>query len=1006
MKNLKRILTLILALALVLTLFACGGDGECKKHEDKDEDGLCDKCDECLEHEDDDEDGLCDYCDECLEHVDDDEDGLCDYCDEEMEEGKPSGEGIALIADDEILFGLVLGSDVGSAKMVIDEYVDILEELGYELSVVDDKEGNEEADVEILIGTVTSRGEDYEYDRYSLGSEGYAITAIDETKIVVTGGSETSLGDAITKFFEDVLGIDDKADEIYETVFTEESEEIEIQDNYRITGITIDGNDLKGYELVRDKSVNEYKDGIERLQNFFYTKAGYWLPIVEPSKAGDKTISFVSVGKKDAGTNGFRVRVDDGNLLIECAYNNLFSKAFDEYYNASFTSKQGEIELGDFTGETNISVITYEDFGAVGDGKTDDIDAIRQAHNEANKGGQTVIGTKGKTYYVTFTYDNPIQVRTNVDWKGAKFIFDSSAITYDNAGDVFEISQTVADANVFIDTKDPRIQELNKPAENGEPVIKGIQHGDEQTTKLDLGLGYAAMLTVIDSNSRTYIRWGYVDSKGGEQKEVIIVDKDGNIDPSTPFLLDYEKITGIRIHKIEVEEITVQNATITEPASRINLLGAYHSYTHGILVSRPNVVIKNITHVITGEILPNAPVKVDKDGLSYDVSDEGFSYSGGKILKDGKPYSGNDVQPFTGPSFGFLQISNTHNVLVEDSVFQGRVHYVEGTYDLGANTANQIVFKNCKQSNFFDTRPAYTKFGESTFPNLGLCWGIMGSNYTKNVHYVDSDLTRFDAHAGVLNASVTGGKLGVVRLIGGGTFTLDGVTIYRSHHGTQPIQLREDYGATFNGTLIMKNVTIKDGKYSADGTYGALPGIIWAAVSPSYHGYVTHFPNLIIDNIEIETTSTEVPILSTNATDTYSSTNHWPSRCPIKDDVSNPNALFTTYYETKNPNIVTEDPSRFEYLKGFKKVDKAPDKLSNGEYTVVDNGNGTYTVIAKGVKNVNPYQPPEFIEILNMKGKKNTDGKALSLTIYNCNFFKNVEIRDEDGVLKKVNAPK
>ncbi len=992
MKNLKRFLIVVLALSLVFTLFACNGSDD-------------EKC----EHYDDDEDGLCDECDECLEHLDDDEDGYCDYCDEEMET-EPAGDGIALIEDEEILFQIVLGSDIGSAKMIVDDFADIIEELGYEVSIVTDDENNEEADLEILIGTVTSRGEDYEYDRYSLGSEGYAITAIDETKIVITGGSETSLGDAITKFVEDILGIDDKTDSLEDVVFTEENEEIEIQDNYRITGITIDGNDLKGYEIVRDKSINEYKDGIEKLQNFFYTKAGYWLPIVEPSKAGDKTISFVSVAKDKAGTNGFRVRVDDGNLLIECAYNNLFEKAFDEYYNNNFTGKQGEIKLGDFTGETNISVITYEDFGAKGDGKTDDIDAIRQAHNMANKGGQTVIGTKGKTYYVTFTYDNPIQVRTNVDWKGAKFIFDSSAITYDNSGDVFEISQTVVDANVFIDTNDPRIKELNKPAENGEPVIKGIQHGDEQTTKLDLGLGYAAMLTVIDSNSRTYIRWGYVDTKGGEQKEVIIVDKDGNIDPTTPFLLDYEKITGIRIHKIEVESITIQNATILEPASRINLLGAYHSYSHGILVSRPNVVIKNITHVIEGEILKNHPVKVDKDGLSYDVTDEGFSYSGGKILKDGKPYSGDDVKPFTGPSFGFLQISNTHNVLVEDCVFQGRVHYVEGTYDLGANTANQIVFKNCKQSNFFDTSPEYTKFGDSTFPNLSICWGIMGSNYTKNVHYIDSDLTRFDAHAGVLNASVTGGRLGVVRLIGGGTFTLDGVEIYRSYHNTMPIQLREDYGATFFGTLIMKNVTIKDGQYSSTGKYGderyILPGIIWAAISPSYHGYVTHFPNLIIDNIEIETDLTEVPILSTNI-NTYSSTNHWPTRCPIRDDVSNPDALITTYYETKNPNIVTEDPSRFEHLKGFKKVDnKAPDKLANGEYTVVDNGDGTYTVIAKGVKNVNPYQPPEFIEILNMKGKKNTDGKALSLTIYDCNFFKNVKITDTDKVLKKVSAPK
>ena len=985
---------MLLALTLVLTLIACNGGG-----------------DDTCKHEDEDEDGICDLCDVCIEHIDDDEDGLCDNCDAELED--EGGEGISLIADGEILFQIVYGSDLGSAKMMVDDFADLIEELGFEVSIVnDDKKTINEDLVEILVGTVTSRGEEYEYDRYSLGAEGYAVTAIDENKIVVTGGSETALSDAFAKFVEDILGIDEDTDELPDVTFTEDDEILEIQDNYRITGINIDGNDLKGYQIVRDKSVSEYKNAIEKLQDFFYTKAGYYLPIVSPEEAGDKYISFAHVGKNEAGENGFRVRVEDGNLIIECAYNNLFARAFDEFYNQNFTGKQGDINITEFTSkEINISVVTYEDFGAVGNGKTDDTEAIRAAHNAANAGGQKVLGTKGKTYYVSFTYDKPIPIMTDVDWRGCKFIFDASAITNENDGHIFEISQTKLMANEVLESSDSRIVELNKPAEKGEPVIKGIEHGDEQTTKLDLGIGVPAMLIVTNKNSRNYMRWGLVDARGDEQKEVVLVDKDGNIDPSTPFLLDYEKITSITIHRINVEAITIQNATIEHPASLINLgSGVYHAYTHGILITRPNTVVKNITHIITGEIKPDTPVKVDKNGLSYDVTSEGYSYKNGKIYtNNGKTeYLGTDVTPFTGPSFGgILSIAHTHNVTVENCVFQARYHYEEGTYDISLGTANQIVFKNCIQSNFFDTRPEFTKFndGQSTFPNLALCWGIMGSNYCKNLHYLDCELTRFDAHAGVLNGSVIGGKIGVVRLIGGGTFTMEGVEVYRAHHGTEPFQLREDYGATFFGTVIIKDVIIRDGKYSSDGQYGELPGLFWAPSAPWDNGYVNHFPNLILDNIEIETTSTEVPILCT-ATQSYSTSEHFPARDPIKDDVSNPDALFTTYYETKNPNIVTEDPSRFPYLKGFKKVDKLPNLLKNGEYTVVDNGNETYTVVAAGVKNINVYQPPEFIEIKNMKGKKNTDGKALSLTIYDCKFFKNTKIIDEDGVLKKVKVPK
>ena len=1001
MKKLRYVLVIVLALALAISLVACGKDNPTP-----DGGGTATTC----KHPDDDKDMdcKCDICKKNIKHKDGDDDGYCDRCEKDLGGGSSEvKDGVALIEDDEILFQIVLGGDIGSAKMVIDDYIEIIEELGYEISVA--TESDDEADLEVLVGSVTSRGEDYEYDKYSLGSKGYIISAIDETKIIINEGSETSLADAFEIFFEEYLGVEDGADTLENFVFTEDHEVLEVQDDYRIDSISIDGTDIAGYEIVRAKGANEYKDAATQLQNFFYTKAGYWLPIVTPDEAGDKTISFVTVEKDEAGLNGFRVKVVDDNLVIECAYTNLFDKAFNEYYNIHFTGKTGDIVLSDFiSDEINISVITYEEYGAVGDGRTDDLAAIRAAHNEANKGGQTVLGTKGKTYYISASYNNPVQIMTDVDWRGATFIFDARAITYDNTGNIFEIAQNLTDANVMMGSTDPRIIALNESAENGEPVIKGITHGDEQTTKLDLGLGYPAMLTVIDSNSRTYIRWGYVDSKGGEQKEVILVDKDGNIDPTTPFLLDYEKVTGIRVHKIDVTPVTVQNATIEQPASLINLgPGGYHSYAQGIAITRPHTTLKNIVHVIEGEIMPNAPVKVDKDGLCYDVTDEGFTYSGGKIYtNNGKTeYTGTDVTPFTGPSFsGIVQISNTYDALIEGCVFQARYHYEEGTYDIGANTATHIVFKNCTQSNFFDDRPEFTKFnnGQSTFPNLALCWGIMGSNYTKNMHYVDCELTRYDAHAGVYNGSVVGGKLAVLRLIGGGDFRIEGVEVYRTHHGTEPFQLREDYGATFNGTITIKDVVIRDGKYSSDGTYGELPGLFSAPTAPWDNGYTTFFPNIIIDNIEIETSSTEVPILRLSG-QTYSSSEHFPARCPIKDDVSNPEALFRTYFETKNPNIVEEDTERFHYLQSFKKVDKKPEELKKGEYTVVDNKNETYTVIAEGVPNINPYTPPEFIEIKNMSGKENSYGKSLTLTLYDCNFFKNTEVT---GDVKWVDVPK
>ena len=84
--------------------------------------------------------------------------------------------------------------------------------------------------------------------------------------------------------------------------------------------------------------------------------------------------------------------------------------------------------------------ITYECFGAKGDGSKNDYAAINKAHEFANKiytdssvldsKGKpillTVYGTKGSTYYIgkTGAKNPPIYVYTHVDWQNANFIIE------------------------------------------------------------------------------------------------------------------------------------------------------------------------------------------------------------------------------------------------------------------------------------------------------------------------------------------------------------------------------------------------------------------------------------------------------------------------------------------------------------------------------------------------------------------------------------------------------
>ena len=127
MKTLKHIFLLLLVLSITLMLFACGQQEPTPAPETQ----------QCTKHTDKDKNCKCDTCNKNLKHKDEDEDGECDKCGKELETGSSSGskDGIVLIEDEEVLFQIVLGDDIGLAKIVIDEYVSIIEELGGDVSV-------------------------------------------------------------------------------------------------------------------------------------------------------------------------------------------------------------------------------------------------------------------------------------------------------------------------------------------------------------------------------------------------------------------------------------------------------------------------------------------------------------------------------------------------------------------------------------------------------------------------------------------------------------------------------------------------------------------------------------------------------------------------------------------------------------------------------------------------------------------------------------------------------
>ena len=149
-----------------------------------------------------------------------------------------------------------------------------------------------------------------------------------------------------------------------------------------------------------------------------------------------------------------------------------------------------------------------------------------------------------------------------------------------------------------------------------------------------------------------------------------------------------------------------------------------------------------------------------------------------------------------------------------------------GTYELALNSANAVTFRNCTQTNPI-TDTAY--------------WGVMGSNYCKNLTYDGCIFSRFDAHQGTYNATILNSEIGHQKLsiIGQGTLYVEN-TVF---HSDTVVGLRGDYGSTWQGEVILKNITINN-----TGT----PILVNAGWQNHYFGYTCHLPErIVVDGIKL-----------------------------------------------------------------------------------------------------------------------------------------------------------
>ena len=373
--------------------------------------------------------------------------------------------------------------------------------------------------------------------------------------------------------------------------------------------------------------------------------------------------------------------------------------------------------------------VRYEDFGAVGDGETDDFAAIIKAHAFANKHSRPIVARDEATYYIG-GQDATAIIQTDTNFGSAKFIIDDRKLVNVKAS-VFVVPSTLKTTK-----------------------LTGVTSLKRNQKNLGVKLPATSIVTVTNSSVRQYIRKGLNRNKGKPMTDSFLVDATGKVHSETPIIWDFDQITKITAQPIETSPLTIRGGHFTTIANIAESKYDYHA--RNILVKRSLTQISGIEHRITGE------------------------------GKQGAPYG------------GFINITGAANVVLKKARLTGHKTYKTignankpvpmGSYDLQINRSLNVLIKDCEQINDI---------------NDNRYWGIMASNYSKNLEYDNCTLSRFDAHMGVANATIRNSTLGHagVNAIGCGTLLIVNTTL----KARTLINLRKDYGSTWEGEMIIRN---------------------------------------------------------------------------------------------------------------------------------------------------------------------------------------------------------
>ncbi len=382
-------------------------------------------------------------------------------------------------------------------------------------------------------------------------------------------------------------------------------------------------------------------------------------------------------------------------------------------------------------GRATGGVVTYEAFGAVGDGVTDDLPAICAAHAHANQHGLPVRSNPRATYHLGRRALTAL-IATDTDWNTSRLLIDDTQGVENHRAPLFEVVSLLP------------------------PVPLAIERLAQGQTRLDLRPANDLLVLVENAHRRIFIRRGLNQNAGTAQKEVFILRRDGSLEGGVDW--EYEVVTRAEARPIDPQPLLLRGGVFTHVANRMPQEKGYNYWSRNLRISRSNTEVRDLIHRVTGE------------------------------TEVGRPYD------------GFLNIRQCAHITLRNCSIDGRRTYRTigaagrpvsmGTYGYSVSLVVNFRMLGCHMP------------GEQIHDRSR--WGVIATNFMKNILLEDCVLSRMDVHQGVSGSLVirrsTLGHAGL-NAVGRGRLVVEDSVL----HGRHLIRFRSDYGSPWDGDVWIRN---------------------------------------------------------------------------------------------------------------------------------------------------------------------------------------------------------